>query len=135
MGIMAKTPRLKFTAKLTGAAELRRELRRLQKAYPEAVQAGLVEEAYAIEAASVALVPVDTGRLRATHYVSAPEEKGDDVTVEIGYGTDYAVYVHERLELTHKSPTQAKFLQQPLEAARSGFFARLAARIRARAGG
>ena len=132
---MAKAARLKMTTKLTGAAELRRELRRLSKAYPDALKMGLLEEAYRIEAASVALVPVDFGRLQGTHYVSPPEEKGDDVTVEIGYGTDYAVYVHERTELQHRPPTQAKFLQQPLEAARSGFFARLAARIRARAGG
>jgi hypothetical protein len=39
--------------------------------------------------------------------------------VEIGYakgGTpDYAVAVHEDLDVHHASPTQAKFLQQPLE--------------------
>jgi hypothetical protein len=31
----------------------------------------------------------------------------------VGYTAAYAIYVHERLELTHKPGKQAKFLEQP----------------------
>lgn len=62
-----------------------------------------------IMADSVRRTPVDTGRLRSTAYVAPPRLAGD-WTVELGYGTNYAVAVHERTEASH-STGEAKFLE------------------------
>ena len=51
------------------------------------------------------LVPVDTGRLRASQFVSAPSKSTGRLTVRGGFGTLYAVPVHER------HPTKKKFLR------------------------
>ena len=60
------------------------------------------------------IVPVKTGALKESGYL---ESVGSQV--EIGYGRggdpEYAPIVHEDLEAHHAPPTQAKFLQQPLE--------------------
>lgn len=61
------------------------------------------------------LVPVDTGRLKASGFIEA-RKTGRGVTGAVGYGKGgdpyYAVYVHEHLELRHEAPTQAKFLEE-----------------------
>lgn len=70
------------------------------KTAPNALARALYEEGLALEAESTPRVPVDSGRLRATHFVSPPTQTGaGQVTVDVGYGTDYAVYVHERTEV------------------------------------
>lgn len=95
-----------------------------------AVAAALYQEGLALDAESVKRTPVDTGRLRATHYVSPPMERSDSIIVEVGNGTDYAVYVHEMTELRHVSG-EAKFLQNAMNARSAGMLDRLAKRIRA----
>ncbi len=64
------------------------------------------------------LVPVDKGPLKASGYLELRELSSGPV-VEIGYAKagkpEYAVFVHEMVQLNHKSPTQAKFLQVPIE--------------------
>lgn len=116
---------------ITGTDEVMRELARLANDFPEATAAALYEEGVAIEAASVPLVPVDTGRLRATHYTTPPTDSGTALgpVVTVGYGTDYALPVHERMDVHHDTG-QAKYLETPLKAAASGFAGRMAARIK-----
>lgn len=62
--------------------------------------------------------PVDKGDLKASGYLSA-DKQGDNVVANIGYGRGgqppYAVFVHERTDLQHASPTRAKFLQSAIE--------------------
>ena len=64
------------------------------------------------------LVPVKTGELKESGYLELRELSSGPV-VEIGYAEggkpEYAVFVHEMVQLNHKSPTQAKFLQVPIE--------------------
>ncbi len=64
------------------------------------------------------LVPVKSGDLKGSGYLEKSTFRGNP-QVEIGYGRGgvphYAVFVHERTDLHHDGPTQAKFLQQPLE--------------------
>jgi hypothetical protein len=95
----------------------------------DALHAALYEEGLAIDKASIKEVPVRHGRLKQSHYV-APISEGDRPKVEVGYGTDYAVFVHERVDLNHKSPTKAKYLQDPMERAKAGFASRLAKRTK-----
>lgn len=115
--------------RIRGARELKRNLRRYTRRAPGALGAALYQEAEAIMAESKKQVPVDTGRLRSTGYVAAPVFVRRSPRVEMGYGTDYAVYVHERTEL-HHTVGKAKYLEDPLKAATRGFVRRLAARTR-----
>lgn len=60
-------------------------------------------------------VPHQTGALKNSGYLEIVEFRGNP-KVEIGYGRggspDYAVYVHEMVEIPHRAPTQAKFLER-----------------------
>ena len=74
------------------------------------------EEAQIAFEKSQDLVPVDTGVLRASGVLETAAIQGDKIVVEMGYGgaaKEYALIVHERLDVNHASPTQAKYLEQP----------------------
>jgi hypothetical protein len=114
--------------KVTGSKEVIKKFERLAVAYPKAAGAALYEEALAIEAKSVKLVPVDTGRLRGSHHVAPPKRKASKITCTIGYGTTYALPVHERTKVRH-AVGQAKYLEVPFKAAMRGFASRMVKRI------
>jgi hypothetical protein len=83
----------------------------------ESFNMALYEEASVVFARSQMLVPVDTGVLRSSGYVS-PVRHTDNKTsfVEISYGgpaSAYAMIVHEGFA-RHAEPTQRKYLEQPL---------------------
>jgi hypothetical protein len=76
----------------------------------------LAEEASVVFARSQMLVPVDTGLLRSSGYVSPVQADGKTSYVEISYGgpaSAYAMIVHEGFA-RHAEPTQRKYLEQPL---------------------
>jgi hypothetical protein len=109
---MAKT----FTFTLEGDIELRNVLEAAREKSPLAVAQAIYEEANLIFAKSQVLVPVDTGVLRGSGGVSAPQKGTTGYFVDIFYGgpaADYALYVHEIIGNYHKPPTQAKYLEQP----------------------
>jgi hypothetical protein len=109
---------------------IQRKLFELMAKARGAAAAALYQEGLAVDAESVKRTPVDTGRLRATHYVSPPTQRGAHVVVEIGNGTEYAIHVHERTELHHKTG-EAKFLQNAMNARKAGMLERLAKRTAA----
>lgn len=138
---------------IRGGTVIRRELERLLDAYPEAMGAAIYQEGLAIEADAKARTPVDTGRLRASAFVTPPKRgeitqvmvrypdsgpgessilsviaTGDRrrVSVQVGYATDYAPYVHENLE-AHHAVGEAKFLENAVNARTAGFAERVAA--------
>jgi hypothetical protein len=109
---MAKT----FTFTLEGDLELKAMLEAAREKSPLAVAQAIWEEANLIFAKSQVLVPVDTGVLRGSGGVSAPQKGTTGYFVDIFYGgpaADYALYVHEIIGNYHKPPTQAKYLEQP----------------------
>lgn len=61
------------------------------------------------------LVPVKTGRLKRSGFIEV-RHRGKVVEGVVGYARsedpDYAVFVHERMDLHHTPPTQAKFLEE-----------------------
>lgn len=116
---------------LKGEVELIAKLKALAEAYPEACAAQVYEEALAVDADMVPRIPVDTGRLRSTHYVSPPETGGGTIVSEVGVGTDYAVYVHERTEVYH-AVGEAKFLEKALLKRAQGMLVRMARGIEAK---
>lgn len=77
---------------------------------PEAIRYGLQP----IYDKSQIYVPVLTGDLKASGFiVTSKTSRGASGAVVYGTANDpfYAIWVHERLDLNHKSPTQAKFLE------------------------
>lgn len=64
------------------------------------------------------VVPEDTGTLKDSGFIET-RRNASSATVVVGYAKGghphYAIYVHERLELEHDSPTQAKFLEDPIK--------------------
>lgn len=105
-----------FTFTLEGDVALQAVLRAAQQNAPKAVAQAIYEEAQVIFAKSQILVPVDTSALRGSGDVSAIQGSGRNVYVDIYYGgpaAPYALYVHEIIGNYHKTPTQAKYLEQP----------------------
>lgn len=93
------------------------------------LMAGMYQAEIDIMYVSQAEVPVDTGTLRASGRALEPELIGDTVVGTIGYGygeqvnpktgelaSQYAVPVHERLDVSHAAPTKAMFLRDPVDA-------------------
>lgn len=105
-----------FEFTLDGDEELTAVLRQAHKDSPLAVAQAIWEEANLIFAKSQVLVPVDTGALRGSGGVSAPQQSAQGYFVDVFYGgpaAPYALMVHEILENYHNPPTQAKYLEQP----------------------
>ena len=91
-------------------ADLKKELADIEIGLEEVV----TEVGQRIFDRSQELVPVDTGRLKASGFMEK-EHIPHGVRVTIGYSKDgappYGLFVHENLEARHKPPTQAKFLE------------------------
>ena len=73
-------------------------------------------------------VPVDTGALRSSGFVSQPRIESGSVTVDMGFNTPYAIQVHEDLTAYHPHG-EAKYLSKPLLKAAKGLMVRIAKRM------
>lgn len=72
----------------------------------------LLQEGEELLAESREEVPVETGATWLSGYVAPGGRFTNTISVEVGYTTDYAIYVHEILHYRH--PTgKAKFLEDP----------------------
>jgi hypothetical protein len=121
-----------FKLDLFGDEELVNALTAGKKDAPQAIAQAIWEEANVIFAKSQILVPVDTGVLRGSGGVSAPQMGSQGYFVDIFYGgpaASYALYVHEIIGNYHKPPTQAKYLEQPVMEAMSTLQENLKGRI------
>jgi len=116
-----------------GAAEFQQWLKETPGIVVKDVKAGLYVEGENIMGVSKQRTPVDTGDLKATGHVKLPIEKDGGVLVELAYGTDYAIYVHEILSNSHPVG-QAKYLESAVKEAAPGFGGRLMKRIQGRLG-
>jgi hypothetical protein len=111
-----------FKLDLFGDKELVNALKAGKENTPQAVAQAIYEEANVIFAKSQVLVPVDTGVLRGSGGVSAPQMGSQGYFVDIFYGgpaASYALLVHEIIGNYHNPPTQAKYLEQPVMEAMS----------------
>ncbi len=122
---------MKISMELKGVNGIAKKLKGLAEKYPDAAKRALLAEGLDIQAESVKLAPVDTGRLRASAYTR--ESESGNPEVRTGYGVDYAIHVHERTESRHVVG-EAKFLEKPFDRARRGIFKRLADRIESEVG-
>lgn len=99
------------------SSQVMNNLTKLSRTIPEAVVIGMVALAEVIMADAVERVPVDTGRLRQSGYIAPPTSVMG--AVEMGFGTDYAIPVHERTEVSHTTG-EAKFLEKAIVAKGQG---------------
>lgn len=116
--------------RITGMDDLRRALDKAGDRALDGLEFGVVKEASDVMNEARNEVPVDTGRLKASGTVLPPEKGGTKVSVEFGFGTDYAVFVHENLTASHETGS-AKFLERPFLARGNQIPANLAAAVRA----
>ena len=87
---------------------------------------GMQEAAEGVLVRSSQLVPVDSGTLR-----ESGRAVSDGLVAAVTYTADYAVYVHERLDVYHPDG-QAKFLENALDSSSVTSAATIAAAIRRR---
>jgi hypothetical protein len=111
-----------------GVAETRKALGELARKYPQETARALHAEGLGIQANAVLRAPVDTGRLRGSAYTTPPQVTVEGSRVEVGFNTDYAVFVHERTEVQH-DPGEAKFLENAVNDRMDGFAMRMAQRV------
>lgn len=108
----------KSGARITGQKQVQKNLKAAQKRWEKALAGAIYLEGNNIMGISKRLVPVDTGTLRASGYVTNPQQQGSKTVVEMGFGGGfsgkYAASVHERLDVNHPEGGQAKFLEQPV---------------------
>lgn len=97
--------------KVKGTTATRERLDKVAETTPEAAMIGVTALGEYIMSYAVELVPVNTGRLRQSGYVAPPATTNDPLTVQIGFGTNYAVSVHEKTEVPHQHG-EAKFLEK-----------------------
>jgi len=65
---------------------------------------------------SEVICPIKWGNLRSSGKLSTPQTQNGVVSQTISFSSDYAIFVHERLDLRHQPPTQAKFLETSIRA-------------------
>lgn len=98
---------------ITGLSGIKKALAEHREATAKGTRKGLIRAGLFLQRASQKVVPVDTGVLRAS-VATIPTGEGFNTEVTVGYGTDYAIYVHENLEARHKPGKTAKYLEGPL---------------------
>jgi len=87
---------IRMGLKLEGKDKLLAELRDLRRRAPDAYAAAVYLAGTNVMSTSLKLVPVETGHLRKTRYVTRPTFDGlDRFAFELGYSAPYAVFVHE----------------------------------------
>jgi hypothetical protein len=93
----------------------------------EAAADGLGEAMEHLLGVSQAITPIEEGTLVASGRAST--DRGELVGA-VSFGTVYAVYQHERLDLRHDAGRSAKFLERPSVSEAPVMSALIAARIR-----
>jgi hypothetical protein len=113
---------------LDGSSQVLAHVEKMKRAAPHMAQIAIAEALQPVWDESQRLVPVDTSALKQ----SGVFNRGGDV-IEMSYGnyaTPYAWIVHERMDVHHDPPTQAKFLEQPFRAALPTLTATIARRMK-----
>ena len=136
------TSNVRMRVDLKGIPQFEEALRREQKKAIAAAERALYDEGQEIMAASIPMVPVDTGALQQSNFIEQPTTSKDEVRVRIGYGgqadrknpktgvmsSEYAVIVHENLA-SHHNNGSAKFLETPVNEASRSMETRVGSRI------
>lgn len=98
--------------KVIGVNEIKNKLRESSMRLAGSVRRGLMKGGLYLQRESQKIVPVETGNLKGSAGTK-PIGRGWHTDVVVYYTATYAVYVHERTELSHKPGKEAKFLEKP----------------------
>jgi len=130
----------RFSVRLVGAERLTKLAQR-DKGLTPVIQRAVHAEATTVLNEAKRIVPVETGNLRGSGRVEAPQTLGPRTTVEITFGgaaAPYALYVHEIPPNSggrwgtgnkHKDGKTFKFLEIPATAHRGKFVRNVLIRI------
>lgn len=102
---------MKIKANLNGLTALRKTAQRRRVYTERQVAANLLKAGYFLQRESMKIVPVHTGVLRASANTRAIGN-GLDREVRVGYGTNYALRVHEDLEAAHGTDFNTKHAER-----------------------
>lgn len=108
--------------KTSGFEEAHKKLQRARTVIPDVAGDAVLSHIRDVFSDTLVLVPKETGALQSTGHIDAVSITGPKRSWKIVYGEpgegegviDYAAAVHEILTAKHPSPTQAKFVEQPL---------------------
>jgi hypothetical protein len=100
------------------------------EALENAAAGALWQNAQDVQRVASTKIPVKTGHLRRSYVVDVPRIRPGAISVVVGYGAHYALWVHERTELTHTNG-QAKFLTVAIDEEAGDFAEKLAKRTAA----
>ncbi len=116
---------------VSGLPTVLKNLDRANMKIAEAVHRGLVKGGRLLQAASMDIVPVQTGNLKASCFTRNVGGGGFNVDIVVGYTADYAVYVHEDLTKAHGKEFNIKHAEEiakavgtPAGTAKGGMFPR-----------
>ena len=112
---------------LSGERGVQKALDTLRKDAPKAFAGALHQNAMDIRRVSAQKTPVDTGHLRRSWVATSPDIQEFEISVIIGYTAHYALWVHERTEVSH-DPGEAKFLEKAINEEAADFDIKLAKR-------
>lgn len=115
--------------KIVGIKNVVKNMEKAAKTVDARTAKALTDEANEILKEAMIECPVETGTLRRSGTVGKITNSKGSVGVDIGFHTNYAVWVHERTTVAHKQG-KAKFLEDPVNAAVPGFAQRVAMRMR-----
>lgn len=121
---------------LAGLSQIMSMLSQVADRFPRIASEALRAEAEVEMTEAKKRVPVRTGALRGSGHVTGPTRSGGVVEVRMAFGNsaiDYAVAVHENMEMLHHTG-QAKFLESVLVESAPYLAARVAERCQAGAG-
>jgi hypothetical protein len=88
------------------------QLRRFGQDWYDGAAAAQVDAAEEVLERAKLYTPVDTGYLKQTGRVEIELRELPLASAQIIFDAPYAAVVHERLDLNHAPPTQAKFLER-----------------------
>lgn len=98
-----------FKGSVTGLQKILGNLDKEAKKIEGLTMAGLMEAGLKVQRVAQERTPVDTGNLKNSAYT----RKEGELSVVVGFGAAYAIFVHEDLEAHHETG-QAKFLESAL---------------------
>lgn len=110
---------MKISYDVRGTSQVIKRLKELTKSLPEAVTIGMYAIATRVADDAVARVPVDTGELRDSAYVSKPDVRGALSVIEVGFGAKHAPEIHEATHRVFRNG-EAKFLEKAILAQAKG---------------
>ena len=94
--------------------EILKRFKKIPDQMGKRVEEGLLAASNYLLRKSKQQVPIDTSNLKASGRVDPVKRKKGYVSAyAVHYTAAYAIFVHERLELKHRPPTKAKFLEDP----------------------